>query len=192
MKGSQLLMSKFLTDGVENGLLTPDQKLERQNEDILNDYFNESTSPDPIKPDFVVDFNESILHTGSILCFLITKDSKRLISAGEDKYIKVWDINTLQIMGTLKGSNQEVRFLALNRKNPEILFSGGAEEIIRIWNLTTYSQIGILNIKKNVSGGLAFTFDHKLIYGWDTELFIWDTENLSNISIGTNRKICFI
>ena len=143
-------------------------------DEVLKNYFNRSTRFFDIKPDFVVDFNEN-LHDNFITCFLITKNSERLISSGFDCTIKIWEIQTLKLLRTLRGHTGAVRSLALSQKNPEILFSGSNYDVIRIWNLQKYSQVGIIKTEKPWRC-LVLNFESKLINVFDKKIQIWDTE----------------
>ena len=112
-------MNKFLTEGVPEDIVSKNEV--RNNEEILKDY---ETCPS-ITPDFVVDFKEKIdgSHYLFINCFLITKDLTKLISAGSDSVIKIWDIKSLKIIATLRGHLKSVSCLAISEKKQETLFS---------------------------------------------------------------------
>ena len=180
--GFQTLMSKFLTAGIPKDKNQPIEAIDGKNsEALLKDYFNESTQPSSFKQDFTIDFAEGLenIHTKSINCLIITKDSKRLISGGDDETIKIWEIPTLKHLKTLCGHRRGVTCLAIPENEQETLFSGGRDGKIRIWNLQTYLEVKILLNFNDEIKCLKFTFDQKLIFSNERGLHVWDPENKS-------------
>src|SRR5262249_15430842 len=59
---------------------------------------------------------------------------KRLVSGGEDKTIKVWDLQTGQDARTLRGHSAPVTSLALSADGKR-LFSESWDRTIKVWNL---------------------------------------------------------
>ncbi len=74
---------------------------------------------------------------------VLSHDGQTLISGGEDQNpagqfypIKVWDLNSGQVLRTLNGHRKPIRSLSLS-ENGQILASSSADNTIKIWNRTT-------------------------------------------------------
>ena len=75
-------------------------------------------------------------HSDSVNAVIISSDSKTLISASDDKTIKVWSLNPPKLHLTLPKQDDEVTCLALTPDN-QTLVSGDKEGTVKIWNLQT-------------------------------------------------------
>ena len=64
---------------------------------------------------------------------LIIDQNGRLISASDDKSIKIWNIETEECIKTLSGHTEKIWSLALTEKG--ILFSCSSDASIKIWDL---------------------------------------------------------
>ncbi|MFE1748574.1 WD40 repeat domain-containing protein [Coleofasciculus sp. H7-2] len=65
----------------------------------------------------------------------ISADGQTLVSGGQDKAIKVWDLKTGQLKKTLQSDSGQVRAVAI-APDGKIVVSGSADHMVRIWNLT--------------------------------------------------------
>ncbi len=75
-------------------------------------------------------------HTGRINALAFSPDGRRILSAGRDNLVKIWDVTTGQVLQTLTGHTGEVRSIAFSGK-PHIVISGGADGTMRFWNSNT-------------------------------------------------------
>lgn len=70
-------------------------------------------------------------HTGDVTALAVDAESSRIISAGEDKTLNVWDALTGERLKTLRGHAESVASLALSPDGTMII--SGSLEAIRIW-----------------------------------------------------------
>ena len=77
-------------------------------------------------------------HTSSIYALLVTE--RQLISASQDKLVKIWDLNTMRCRHTLKGHNSRVRALALSGR---LLFTGSNDKSIKVPALHLFRNIRV-------------------------------------------------
>lgn len=75
-------------------------------------------------------------HSHIIPCLVISADSKILISGSRDKTIKMWELETGELIRTLKGHTDGVHTLALS-PDGQIIASGSADKTIKLWHLET-------------------------------------------------------
>jgi WD40 repeat protein len=57
------------------------------------------------------------VHTSEIQCISVTKDEKKLVSAGNDCSIKIWDMVRKSVIDILEGHTKKVMGLAISKDN---------------------------------------------------------------------------
>ncbi|MCS7045273.1 MAG: hypothetical protein NZO58_02845 [Gemmataceae bacterium] len=72
-------------------------------------------------------------------CVQFSKDGKTLFLGAADGVVRLFDPETGQMVGTLKGHQGDVRALALNRSGSQ-LASAGADYTIRLWDFDAVMQ----------------------------------------------------
>jgi WD40 repeat protein len=72
-------------------------------------------------------------HTGPIKALAFSPDGQWLTSAGEDRTVKVWDVQRLRVIRTLTGHSDQVNGLAFS-PDGKLLVSCSQDGTIRIWN----------------------------------------------------------
>lgn len=77
-------------------------------------------------------------HEGKVLCLVLTRANDRMISAGEDGRIRLWDTGSgsLKAAGGFDGHTDRVSCLVLGFGG-QLLYSAGWDSTIRVWNLST-------------------------------------------------------
>jgi len=114
-------------------------------------------------------------HKGPVYAIAISPDGKTIASSGEDLVIHLWDKNSGEIISTLEGYRQAVKYLTFSRDGRYLLGAGGPE--IRIWNLTD----GTWKIyKKHVTHVYNLDFNQDATQFLSTSLknsfYLWDRE----------------
>jgi eukaryotic-like serine/threonine-protein kinase len=72
---------------------------------------------------------------GPVHAAAFTPDSRRLLYAGADRVVTVWDIGSKKTVGNLSGHSDTVLSLAISSDGRSAL-SGGADGTVRLWDLS--------------------------------------------------------
>ena len=76
---------------------------------------------------------------GQAYSFAFSPDGKRLASSGDNKRIKLWDINTGREMMSLVGHSQSVSGLAFS-PDGSFIVSSSDDKTIRFWRAATEAE----------------------------------------------------
>jgi serine/threonine protein kinase len=83
-------------------------------------------------------------HSAPVRCVAISPDGQFLVSGGDDRIVKVWNINEGEEIYTLIGHSGSVTSVAIS-PDGETLASGSADRTIKLWNLQTGQEIKTLS-----------------------------------------------
>ena len=95
-------------------------------------------------------------HSDGVKSVLICPDGQTLISGGEDGTIKLWQLQTGELIRTLTGHTYGVKSLAIC-PDGQTLVSGGGDGTIKLWKLPTAELIRTL---------IAILFVHRAGCRW--------------------------
>ena len=97
-------------------------------------------------------------HGDSIYALCVSPDGHWLATAGADKLVKLWDMETRQEIARLEGHLGHVLALAFNRDG-SMLASAGADKTLHIWDTRTRKQEITINKHPGPITALAWTPD---------------------------------
>ena len=115
------------------------------------------------------------LTTNTINSLAISPDSNTLASGGEDKIIRLWDLNTQTIVHTLSGHSQTVTSVAFS-PDGEILATASDDHTIKLWHLKTSKEMYTLNGHSRAVKSVSFHPDGQILASgsWDKTIKLWD------------------
>ncbi|RYP36152.1 hypothetical protein DL767_003484 [Monosporascus sp. MG133] len=111
-------------------------------------------------------------HEKSIVCLAFSPDGKVLVSAGNEKTIRLWDGRTGTALQTLEGHGSFITF----SPDGKVLVSGGYDKTVRLWDGHTGTALQTLKGHETFIKCIAFSPDGKVLgsAGGDKTVRLWD------------------
>jgi len=75
-------------------------------------------------------------HTHGVWTAVLSPDQTVLVSAGVDRLVRMWDVETGRLLRSLRGHTQDIR-VALFTPDGQTLITGSEDRTIRLWNAKT-------------------------------------------------------
>lgn len=95
-------------------------------------------------------------------CLAFSPDGRFLASGSWDHTIKVWDVNTGNLLQTLQGHQDLVLSIAFS-PNGLLLASGSADKTIKLWDVNTGEPLQTLTEEGSWVSSLAFSPDGQML-----------------------------
>ena len=95
-------------------------------------------------------------HGDTIFDLAVSHDGKLLATAGGDKLVKLWDLETHQELAKLEGHAAQVLTLAFDEKATQ-LASGGADFQLKVWDVQTHERIMSLGTHTTAVNAVAWS-----------------------------------
>ena len=114
------------------------------------------------------------LHQDALGDIIITNDKKKIISGDIRGEIKLWNLESKEMLQKLKASNQKIFALSLSPDGKRFISVGGANELT-LWSIDKFEKLGEWKLPSAVNN-LVFTPDSKKIItaNKDTTLIVID------------------
>jgi len=115
-------------------------------------------------------------HGGSINSCAFSPDDKYVLSAGEDRTLKLWDLETGEEVKTFKYHDDGVNCCAFSFDG-KLIVSGSKDETVKLWNAMTCEELARLEGHYDPVNSCSFSPDGKTIVsaGDDGTIIFWDT-----------------
>ena len=134
-------------------------------------------------------------HIGIVRKILFCRLSSKLclISCGNDKKIKIWDMSTFSLYKTLEGHKSTIyKILIFTANNQKYLCSSSNDRTIKIWNLSNFKLVKNLLGHTSTPFTMLYIKDKNLLVSgdWDGHLIFWNIKKgwiVMNIYIQANE-----
>jgi WD40 repeat protein/serine/threonine protein kinase len=123
-------------------------------------------------------------HDLAVRSVAVSRDSKRVVSGGQDGKVKIWDAETGAEIATLIGHTEDVFSVAIDRSG-KLIASGSLDNTIRLWDMNTHANV--LTIERAHSEWVtvvAFSPDGKHLFSCceeDRNVKMWDIKTGSQL-----------
>ena len=102
-------------------------------------------------------------HGDSVFSLEFNRDGTRLLSAGGDQLIRIWDPRKHQELAALEGHTAQVLAAAFNTNATQVL-SGGADRQLKVWDIATREKIIALGSHGAAVSAVAWPANTEAIY----------------------------
>ncbi|WP_437581085.1 TIR domain-containing protein [Sorangium sp. So ce887] len=114
-------------------------------------------------------------HSDSVNACAISPDGQRIVSASDDRTLKVWDLATGQLLSTLEGHSDSVNACAISPDGQRIV-SASDDRTLKVWDLATGQLLSTLKGHFSLVNACAISPDGQRIVSAsdDRTLKVWD------------------
>jgi WD40 repeat protein/beta-lactamase regulating signal transducer with metallopeptidase domain len=124
--------------------------------------------------------------TDQVNAVAVSSDGKLVAGGGMDRSVRIWKLDTGELLHQLRGSERIIRTVAFQPKGP-LLASAGDEPVVRVWDVQAGAQVKTLRGLSPTVTSIRFSPDGKLLAGcsfrqkgpkqWQGEVVVWDVES---------------
>jgi serine/threonine protein kinase len=127
-----------------------------------------------------LEFARSFRHTPSVLGVAYFPDGKRVVSAGRDGVLRVWDVESGKELYAMRGHTAPVTCVAIAADGRHIL-SGSEDKTVRLWDAENGKDLRILRGHTDMVMSVAISADGRRGASGsdDKTVRIWDLEKES-------------
>jgi WD40 repeat protein len=113
-------------------------------------------------------------HSHIVRSLAISADGKLLVSGSRDQTIKIWQLETGELIRTLKGHQDEVCTITLS-PDEQIIASGSADKTIKLWHLETGELLSTFTGHTDKVTAVVFTTSGEMLVSGslDKTIKIW-------------------
>jgi WD40 repeat protein len=117
-------------------------------------------------------------HTLRVTACAVIADRRRVISASDDRTLKIWDLDSGQVLATLEGHVKGVSACAVTSDGRRGV-SASRDRALKVWDLENGNVLATLTAHDARVNGCAFTPNgrHVISASADRTLKIWDLES---------------
>jgi WD40 repeat protein len=117
-------------------------------------------------------------HTNTVKALAISSNSRRALSAGDDRAVRLWDVHDGREHRRLTGHKGDVNGVAFT-PDARFAISGSRDQTIRLWELDTGRELPRFPQQKGMVLSVAVSIDGRfaLTGNFDTTMRLWDLDS---------------
>jgi hypothetical protein len=117
-------------------------------------------------------------HAGWVNACAVTRDGRRTVSASDDQTLKVWDVDSGQLLTTLAGHALHVTSCAVAPDGRRVV-SASLDETLKVWDLDRGQLLATFEGHASAVTACAVTPDGRRVVSasWDLTLSVWDLDS---------------
>jgi WD40 repeat protein len=123
----------------------------------------------------------SAQNSGPGLTVAFSPDGRRLVTGGEGNTVKIWDVETGQVLQTLRGHSGDVYTVAFSPDGRWVA-SGGEDSTVKVWDSHTGTLVRSFRGHIGLVSSVAFSPDGRRLFSGsrDKTVKVWDVSQLSD------------
>jgi uncharacterized protein DUF1553/uncharacterized protein DUF1549/WD40 domain-containing protein/cytochrome c len=102
-------------------------------------------------------------HSDTIYDVEFSRDGQKLVTAGADRLVKVWEVASQMELATLEGHSAQVLSVAFNTNATQVV-SGGSDHALTVWDIATREKIITLGRHSAGITAVAWPDEGKVIF----------------------------
>ena len=131
-------------------------------------------------------------HESDVHAVALTADGATLVSAGDDRTIRVWDVSSGQTLRTLIGHEKQIPAIALS-PDGRLIASSSRDHSVRLWDMKTGKEVGVHRWHAGDVMSVKFSPNGKLLasasYDRTVQLRDPKTPTLTNVLTGHTYRV---
>jgi WD40 repeat protein len=135
-------------------------------------------------------------HSDSVRAIAFSPDGKYLVSGSNDRTVRLWDLQTGQVIKLLEGHQQRVKCVRVS-DDGKLIISGSADSTVKIWNIETGECIRTIKTSDNpntVLNAISINSNQNLIATGSSsgtvKLWNWNTAQIIYSVAAAYSSIC--
>ena len=118
-------------------------------------------------------------HTSCVTCCAISADGSFILSASEDKTLKLWDAKSGMEVKTFSGHSKRITSCAISDDSSTIISASKEENKLKIWDIKTGRELKTFALQNSLVSCCAISPDGSKIVSasYDHNLMIWDARS---------------
>ncbi len=126
---------------------------------------------------------------GSVNALSISPNGNTLAN-GDDKIIRLWDLNTKKLLASLSAHSQTVTSVAFS-PDGKSLATASDDKTIKLWDFKTFDEIATLCGHSHVVKSIAFSPNGQILASgsWDKKVILWDVNTNTEITTLTGHQL---
>lgn len=116
-------------------------------------------------------------HQGNVNSFVISPGGQTLVSGSSDNTIKIWSLQTGELLRTLEGHTSFVNSVTVS-PDGQTLISGGADRTVRLWQMQTGELLRTLEGHTSFVNVVVVSHNGQTLFSGsaDGEVIVWDLQ----------------
>lgn len=108
----------------------------------------------------------------------LSPDGQFLASGHQDKIIRLWNLDTAEVISTLTGHSQGVKSVAFS-PDGKMLATGSDDQTIKLWDWKNHQEIHTLSGHSHTVKSVAFSPDAQMLASgsWDQTIKVWNVHS---------------